>query len=263
MKRKLFFFIGLTLFLTNCGYIATREDVEVTKEAVDKVEEDLNKKIQNIEKDLNLKIKETADKILTLTNEINSIKEEIKLIRGKIEELNYEYEEKIKKIGEEIDVKNLELKRDIEGLKKAYNDILTTTASVNKNLTLIQTDVINLKNSQTRILESFQEMPDRVNRIEEKLNSLEKKFDESTKILLEEIVRHESEIYRLKKEFYGKEKEVVKSILKDEKRNYYIVKKGDHLTKIAQRFNTTVEEIKKINNLKEDTVYPGQKLLIP
>lgn len=40
----------------------------------------------------------------------------------------------------------------------------------------------------------------------------------------------------------------------------YVVQSGDSLSKIAQRFNTTVEDIKLANRLTKDTVWPGQIL---
>ncbi len=44
---------------------------------------------------------------------------------------------------------------------------------------------------------------------------------------------------------------------------YYIVKKGDNLSKIAKKFNTTVNKIAKDNNIKNvNLIYPGQKLKI-
>ena len=43
---------------------------------------------------------------------------------------------------------------------------------------------------------------------------------------------------------------------------YYIVKKGDSLYKIARLYNTTIEELKKLNNLTSDVLKIGQKLLI-
>ena len=42
--------------------------------------------------------------------------------------------------------------------------------------------------------------------------------------------------------------------------DYYIVKKGDTLYSIASKFNTTVENIKRLNNLKTDTISIGEKL---
>lgn len=42
----------------------------------------------------------------------------------------------------------------------------------------------------------------------------------------------------------------------------YIVKKGDNLYSIARKFNTTVDSIKKKNNLKSNLLSIGQKLII-
>ena len=44
---------------------------------------------------------------------------------------------------------------------------------------------------------------------------------------------------------------------------YYIVQKGDTLTKIAKQYNTTVYKLKKINNIKNaNLIITGQKLII-
>lgn len=43
----------------------------------------------------------------------------------------------------------------------------------------------------------------------------------------------------------------------------YKVKSGDSLEKIAKDNGTTIEAIRKANNLQKDTIYPGQKLVIP
>lgn len=42
----------------------------------------------------------------------------------------------------------------------------------------------------------------------------------------------------------------------------YQIKPGDNLTKIAARFNTTVELIKKSNNLENDKIFPGRKIKV-
>ncbi len=48
-----------------------------------------------------------------------------------------------------------------------------------------------------------------------------------------------------------------------ESSGYYIVKKGDSLWSIAEKFNTTVSELKRLNNLSNNNLSIGQKLKIP
>ena len=45
--------------------------------------------------------------------------------------------------------------------------------------------------------------------------------------------------------------------------NIYIVKSGDSLYQIAKKYNTTVDELKKINNLTSNILSIGQKITIP
>jgi membrane-bound lytic murein transglycosylase D len=47
-----------------------------------------------------------------------------------------------------------------------------------------------------------------------------------------------------------------------EEQKLYIVQKGDSLFKISQKHNTTVTELKKKNNIKENDLQPGMKLKI-
>ena len=42
----------------------------------------------------------------------------------------------------------------------------------------------------------------------------------------------------------------------------YIVERGDNLYEIAQRFNTTVKDLKEINNLTKDLINPGDILIV-
>ena len=45
--------------------------------------------------------------------------------------------------------------------------------------------------------------------------------------------------------------------------NTYTIKSGDSLYALAKRFNTTIDEIKRINNLTSNLLSIGQKLIIP
>ena len=47
------------------------------------------------------------------------------------------------------------------------------------------------------------------------------------------------------------------------KENIYVVQKGDSLFAISQKYNTTVDELKKLNNLNSNTLSIGQILKIP
>ena len=43
----------------------------------------------------------------------------------------------------------------------------------------------------------------------------------------------------------------------------YVVKNGDYLAKISKRYNITINSIKRLNNLKSDSIRIGQKLKLP
>lgn len=49
----------------------------------------------------------------------------------------------------------------------------------------------------------------------------------------------------------------------DDNQNVYIVKKGDTLYKIANMYGTTVDNLKALNNLKNNNLSIGQKLIVP
>ena len=54
-----------------------------------------------------------------------------------------------------------------------------------------------------------------------------------------------------------------KGISYEDNKNIYIVQKGDSLYSISKRFNTTVDDIKKLNNLNSNLLSIGQRLKIP
>lgn len=68
--------------------------------------------------------------------------------------------------------------------------------------------------------------------------------------------------------FLNEEKENVNNVnnsVDNSKENeiIYVVKKGDNLTKIAKEFNTTINELVKLNNIKNPNfIYVGQKIKI-
>lgn len=92
------------------------------------------------------------------------------------------------------------------------------------------------------------------------LYSISKKY----KISIEEL----KEINNLKDDFLKTGMELIVSTpeikkKKQKEREIYIVMPGDCLYSIALKKNTTVEELKKINNLTDDLISIGQELYLP
>ena len=54
----------------------------------------------------------------------------------------------------------------------------------------------------------------------------------------------------------------VKTYSSKPKKQIYIIKYGDTLSEIAQKYKTRVSKIKKWNNLKSNNIRAGQKLII-
>lgn len=62
---------------------------------------------------------------------------------------------------------------------------------------------------------------------------------------------------------YKRVQEIVNAKIKVNKIKYYTVKAGDTLSKIAKEHDTTVEQLKKLNNIKNvNKIYAGQKLRV-
>ncbi|MGG3626589.1 GH25 family lysozyme [Bacillus gobiensis] len=61
----------------------------------------------------------------------------------------------------------------------------------------------------------------------------------------------------------GIKQDSVKPVQPEKKPNIYTVVKGDTLSGLAKRFRTTVQDIQRLNNIKnKDLIYPGQKLKV-
>ncbi len=70
------------------------------------------------------------------------------------------------------------------------------------------------------------------------------------------------DLHRYDLEVLGKVaiKDLPKPVKKSPKYKYYIVKKGDTLYQIAQKYNLTVEELKGLNRLNSNNISIGQRL---
>ncbi|MCM8761868.1 MAG: LysM peptidoglycan-binding domain-containing protein [Candidatus Omnitrophica bacterium] len=268
MKRLFLVIIG-GLALSGC--VATQTDVGMVQEKVSTVEEDLYATTKalverlNAMEDVNNKkfasLSERIDALegqrAILADEIAKLSADLKTLTGKIEELDYTYKEQLKGEKESVQSREFEMRRDIEGLKKTYADIITSISSLNKNLTTMQNDILTVNKAQVSIGETLNKLSGSVQELTSKYSDMESKVDSTMQVFLDELTRQESEI------FYLKNRIETPQTSKTREPRTYTVKSGDSLGKIAEQFGTTTGEIKKANNLKSDVVYIGQKLIIP
>jgi len=76
------------------------------------------------------------------------------------------------------------------------------------------------------------------------------------------FIDKEAELYNFKTKS-GIEKEKLQAeIKKAEERNIHIVRSGENLGSIAQKYRCSVRSLKSWNNLRGTTIYPGQKLVV-
>jgi LysM repeat protein len=92
------------------------------------------------------------------------------------------------------------------------------------------------------------------------LDTLDKKDSTSSLVIQPKKIEPKQNI---KIENKPKPKEDPKKKNPPKKTTTYVVRKGDNLSSIAKKFNTTVAKIKAKNNLKSDKLQIGQKLTIP
>jgi membrane-bound lytic murein transglycosylase D len=76
------------------------------------------------------------------------------------------------------------------------------------------------------------------------------------------FVEHEEELYAYKTEKGIEKEKLLAEIKKAQERNIHVVRSGENLGLIAQRYRCSVNSLKSWNNLRSNTIYPGQKLVV-
>ena len=99
-----------------------------------------------------------------------------------------------------------------------------------------------------------------LNTVKERLNQLENKLVTSIEEKEKRIAQLETRLERLQQSVEKLNRPVTS---RTDKRRYHQVRRGDSLSRIAQRYGITVNELRRLNNLRRNQfIYPGQKLLV-
>lgn len=77
-----------------------------------------------------------------------------------------------------------------------------------------------------------------------------------------DFVEHEQELYDFKTKKGIEKDKLLAEIKKAQERNIHIVRSGENLGLIAQKYRCSVRNLKSWNNLRSNTIYPGQKLVV-
>ncbi|MEZ5196328.1 MAG: LysM peptidoglycan-binding domain-containing protein [Bacteroidales bacterium] len=76
------------------------------------------------------------------------------------------------------------------------------------------------------------------------------------------FIDHEQELYAFKSSKGIEKDKLLAEIKKAKERNIHIVRSGENLGLIAQKYRCSVRNLKSWNNLRSNTIYPGQKLVV-
>lgn len=76
------------------------------------------------------------------------------------------------------------------------------------------------------------------------------------------FVENEKALYAYKTSKGIEKEKLLAEIKKAQERNIHVVRSGENLGLIAQKYRTSVNSLKSWNNLRSNTIYPGQKLVV-
>lgn len=136
--------------------------------------------------------------------------------------------------------------KDVEFLKENYEELAEAVISAVANYIGVPYKAPNGLITNTYVVQKGDTLYSIANKLGTTVSELKKENNLTTNTLqIGEVLRIPT------KEIY------------EEEENIYIVKKGDSLYSIANKYNTTVDELKRINNLTSNILSIGQVLKLP
>lgn len=171
-----------------------------------------------------------------LKHDLNTSDIELHILEGKL----MDQEETMAMLKEQL----------VDSQKERMGDFEQIIHNFNKKITA-------LEKRQEEILSDLRQLGSHANDTTTALSQYKEKICEMEKTILLQNKKFE-EVAKIKKSLESFSSEMVKQDLQS-----YTIKEGDSLQKISKLFSIPVEELKKINHLKEDLIYSGQTILVP
>lgn len=185
------------------------------------------------------KVELTLHKIRTeiedLKHDLNTSDIELHILEGKV----IDQEDTISSVKELI---NNSQENKIDELQKLISSFNKKLLSLEERQDLVLNDMKKLSSHANETTTALSQYKDKIGEMERTIGIQNKQFDEITK---------------LQKNLSLLVKNLQAVNIK------YTIKEGDSLQKISKNFSVTVDDIKKLNNLKDDLIIKGQEILIP
>ncbi len=170
-----------------------------------------------------------------LKHDLNTSDIELHILEGKL----LDQEEELHALKEQlVDEQNNKL-QELQHALLTFNKKITTLEKKQEELNADIKHLVTHANDTTTALSQYKE---KIYEIEKHVLSQNKKFEEVAKV-----------------------KKTLESLSSEQKIEFitYVIREGDSLQKISKQFSVPIEELKKINHLKDDLIFSGQTLHIP
>ena len=187
---------------------------------------------------MELTLHEVQTNVDDLRHDLNCFKTDLQIIEGKIQN-----QEKQMEVVKQQQISQTLARLDV--LTEKFKNLDTKLIKVEKHQEETFADLNKLSMHSKEVISSLTQYKDKILELEKNLIAYSKRFEEVKKL-----------------------KQTLEAIAATLKINvdgfvFYRVKAGDSLEKIAKLHKTTVENLKKINNLEQDLIVVGQELKIP
>ena len=143
------------------------------------------------------------------------------------------------------------LDEKVNRLRAEVEDLQFRQQNMQEDLAKIQTDLQELRRSASGTVSAGD-----IQALEARIQALDAARQKDKQVILDTLARELASISTTR--IVTKPAATAPSDTKE-----HVVQKGENLTSIAKQYGVSVEDLKKTNNLPDDKIRVGQKLLIP